>query len=198
MFSLSPDWAGIFEMILILLVILIGYSIAEYFLQKHFHPDTTDRSSFLITPEYCFAFGVGILEFLVESIIFPSKSKLGNKCSIFGLIGMTIGLAIRFSAILHAGKSFTHRLAFRKEPEHKLITTGIYRYIRHPSYLGFLIFAISSQIYLTNPIAIIGFYVRLSIFFRQRIDIEERYLLKFFPEYEKYRKETRTWMILLF
>lgn len=185
-----------FLIVLLLIVILTAYSIAEYLLQKHFHPDTTDRSSFLITPEYAIAFGSGIVEFLIERYFFPYKSSNSNIFIYIGFVCIVVGLTIRFSAILHAGKSFTHRIAFSKKPEHKLVTDGIYRYIRHPSYLGFLIFAVGSQVYLTNPICVIGFYIKLYSFFSQRIRIEEEYLIKMFPDYVDYRAKTPTWMFI--
>ncbi|KIH50792.1 isoprenylcysteine carboxyl methyltransferase family protein [Ancylostoma duodenale] len=38
--------------------------------------------------------------------------------------------------MLHAGSGFTHRLALSKRPDHRLVTTGIYAYLRHPGYTG--------------------------------------------------------------
>ncbi|EAY11830.1 hypothetical protein TVAG_459020 [Trichomonas vaginalis G3] len=168
----------------------------EYVIQYHFHPDTTDSLSFLITKEYLIAFSFGAIEYLVECYFFPYKCTFSNVFIYIGLSLIAIGLTIRFTAIIQAGKSFTHLIAYYKRPEHKLITTGIYKYIRHPSYLGYLIFAVGTQIYLTNVISPIGFYIVLYLFFKDRIREEEIYLVEMFPEYAAYRARTPTWMFI--
>ena len=188
---------GVIFQIIFLIIILALYSVTEYLIQKHFHPDTTNRDNFLITKEYLFAFSLGIIELVIESIWFPIKNSPSNPLFFIGLIMIAIGLTIRFSAILHAGKSFNHTIQFSRSSDHKLITDGIYKYIRHPSYLGFLIFAVGTQVFFSNPICIIGFYVKLYTWFRDRIYVEETALCRMFPgEYQKYRDKTPTWMFI--
>ena len=188
---------AVFLQILFLIVVLFLYSVAEYLLQKHFHPETTNRDNFLITKDYVLAFSFGILELIIESIWFPIKNTPTNPFFIIGLVMIFVGLTMRFSAILHAGKSFDHRIQYRKKADHKLITDGIYKYVRHPSYLGFLIFAVGTQVFYSNPISIVGFYIVLYKFFKARIEEEERALCRIFPgDYEKYRAKTRTWMFI--
>ena len=188
---------GVLIQIIVLVVILALYSVTEYLIQKHFHPKTTNRSNFLITPEYLFAFSLGIIELIIESIWFPIKNSPKNPLFTIGLIMIAIGLTIRFSAILHAGKNFNHTIQFRRTSDHVLVTDGIYKYIRHPSYLGFLIFAVGTQVFYSNPICIIGFYVKLYTWFKARIRVEEDALCRMFPgEYQQYRAKTRTWMFI--
>jgi protein-S-isoprenylcysteine O-methyltransferase len=82
-----------------------------------------------------------------------------------------------------------------KDPQHVLITRGIYQYIRHPGYLGFYIFAVGTQIALKNPIAVVVYIVVLWKFFHDRIDAEEYYLVQMFGnEYKLYRGRTPTWI----
>ena len=47
---------------------------------------------------------------------------------------MGIGAIIRFQCYREMGKQFTVRVTLLKD--HKLITTGPYSYVRHPSYTG--------------------------------------------------------------
>lgn len=188
---------GLLFQIIFLIVVLTFYSILEYALQKHFHPKTTDKSSFLITTDYVIAFSIGIIELVIESHWFPFKNSYKNPFLYIGLVMIAVGLIIRFAAIVHAGSNFNHRIQFKKTDDHKLVTDGIYRYIRHPSYLGFLIFACGTQVFFSNPISTLGFYIKLYSWFDARIQIEERALCGMFPgAYEAYRAKTRTWMLI--
>ena len=189
--------SGLIFQIIFLITVLTLYSIAEYFLQKHFHPESTNRNNFLITKGYLLAFTCGIIELIIESIWFPIKNTPKNPFFIIGLIMIVIGLTIRFSAILHAGTSFNHRIQYRPSRDHKLITDGIYKYIRHPSYFGFLVFACGTQIFYSNPICVVGFYIVLYRFFKNRIIEEEKALCNIFPgDYQRYRSKTPTWMFI--
>ena len=182
--------------VLVIVFVLVGYSVLEYIIHKTHHPKDTDSSSFLLSRDYIIAFSAGYVEFFVESYFFYSfKSNPKNIIVWLGMICIIAGLYIRFSAIIHAGKSFTHRIAFTKRDEHKLITDGIYKYIRHPGYFGFFIFAIGTQIWLCNIVSPIGFAIVLWRFFSSRIANEERLLINFFgKDYERFRDKTPTWI----
>ena len=58
---------------------------------------------------------------------------------------------------LTAGKAFTHRLWSVKRPEHKLVTWGIYRHLRHPAYLGWFLWSVGTQLLLCNLVCLVGF-----------------------------------------
>lgn len=63
--------------------------------------------------------------------------------------------------------------------------------MRHPSYFGFYIWCIGSQLLLLNPICIIIYHILLKEFFRDRIQLEEEYLAKFFGlQWNEYTKST--------
>jgi protein-S-isoprenylcysteine O-methyltransferase len=75
------------------------------------------------------------------------------------------------------------------------VTYGVYRYIRHPGYFGFFVFALGTQTMLQNPVTIVVFAVVLWRFFSERIRAEERGLISMFGrEYELYRDRTPTWL----
>ena len=176
-----------------LLELLFFYHIAEYVIHKKHHPDDTDAGSFLITPEYLLAFSVGLVEYFIEAYFFPMKMNL-DALFWFGVLCVFVGLFIRFAAILTAGQSFTHQIQYEKRERHKLITNGIYKYVRHPGYLGFFIFAVGTQVALKNPITVVMFCIVLWRFFSERIKDEERALVRMFPDYDEYRKHTPTYI----
>ena len=177
-------------------VLLFFYHITEYAIHKHFHPKSTDVDSFLITKGYLCALAFGVVEYLLENWKHSEfKHDPSNPMIYIGVVFIAVGLFFRFSAMIHAGVSFSHRIAEYKKTEHKLVTDGVYKYVRHPSYLGYYLFAIGTQIYLSNIVSPILFAVVLWLFFNDRIPYEENLLIEFFGnDYIVYREKTRTWL----
>ena len=70
------------------------------------------------------------------------------------------------------------------------MTTGFYGITRHPSYFGFLVWTIGTQLMLLNIICLIGFPIGLYMFFSDRIIEEEGLLIEFFGrDYIEYKKK---------
>lgn len=90
--------------------------------------------------------------------------------------------------MIHASSNFSHIVADKKRNDHRLVTTGVYAYTRHPSYVGFFYWAIGTQVVLGNKLALIGFVAALWTFFSKRVKAEEVYLEEFFGnEYREYK-----------
>lgn len=53
---------------------------------------------------------------------------------LFGVCVFVIGLAVRLYSILYLGRFFTINVAIATD--HRLIDSGPYRFVRHPSYTG--------------------------------------------------------------
>lgn len=103
------------------------------------------------------------------------------------------GEILRKVAMLTARKSFHHLVQFQQADDHKLITNGVYRWFRHPAYVGWFYWSISTQIILANPICFILYAIASWLFFRERIHTEEITLLNFFgQEYVQYQQTTKT------
>ncbi|KHN43676.1 Pentatricopeptide repeat-containing protein [Glycine soja] len=108
--------------------------------------------------------------FLAAVIHGRSNVTLKNTViSDLGLALVVIGEIIRKMGILTAGKAFTHLIKIYHEEQHQLITHGIYSYIRHPRYCGFLIWSVGTQIMLCNPISTIAFAAVVWCFFAKRL-----------------------------
>lgn len=156
---------------------------AEYFFILNYHYDLLTFSSFLIdqSKEWGFAISFSIIECLVENYFFHWL-KLNIFFIALGLICTLIGHVFRIGALFTGKTNFTHLIAYEKEPEHVLVTSGIYSLSRHPGYFGFYIWSVGTQIMCLNPISIIAFTLVNFAFFRNRILEEEQLLIGFFGQ----------------
>lgn len=82
---------------------------------------------------------------------------------------MLIGQLFRSLAMVQAGHSFSHVVKRVKLDDHKLITTGVYAWVRHPSYVGFFYWAVATQLLLSNVVSTAAFIYILGNFFADRI-----------------------------
>ena len=170
------------NLLLVYAFICLIYHSMEFFLIRAIHGKSSIKSLLMGIP-YITAQVFLVTEFLI----------VGDKFSLpyLGIIGMTLGLALRWTAILQAGKSFTHEIREEKHQQHKLITSGVYRFLRHPSYLGWYIFSLSAPAFLGAPISFLLFGFLGWLYFRSRIKIEEKYLTLFFGnDYKTYQSQT--------
>ncbi len=166
----------------------------EYNYVALFHSKELNANSFLLnhSQEYKMAALASWIEYFFERWFFGGSSWKGSFLFLFvGFILTFGGQAIRTLSMYTAGSNFHHLIREEREKDHKLITFGIYQYLRHPSYFGWFWFSIGTQVMLTNPVCI-GLYAWASWrFFANRIPEEEATLIEFFgAEYERYRSRT--------
>ena len=81
------------------------------------------------------------------------------------------GLFFRWYSIRHLGKFFTVQVAI--SDDHRVIDTGPYKYIRHPSYTGGLLMCLGLGMCLANPISISILLLLPFVSFLWRMNIEE-------------------------
>ncbi|MED6158834.1 hypothetical protein PIB30_036549 [Stylosanthes scabra] len=83
-----------------------------------------------------------------------------------------------------------YRIRIHQQDDHHLITHGIYRFMRHPGYTGYLIWYVGAQIMLCNPISAVAFAVVVWHAFARRIAYEEDFLRRFLErDYEEYARK---------
>ncbi|XP_022762445.1 protein-S-isoprenylcysteine O-methyltransferase B-like [Durio zibethinus] len=160
---------------------------SEYILAVSIHGrSNVTLKSLLISKNYLLAMIFSLLEYFLEIFLFPGL-KEHWWISDTGLAMVVIGEIIRKLAIITAGRAFTHLIKVYHEEHHQLITYGVYRFIRHPGYSGFLIWSVGTQIMLCNPVSTIAFAIIVWKFFSERIPYEEYFLKQFFgSDYEEY------------
>ena len=103
---------------------------------------------------------------------------------------LVVGLAIRWAAIVSLGRFFTVDVAIHAD--HRVIRTGPYRFVRHPSYSGLLLAFLGVGVALGSWVSLLVLMIPISIALAARIATEERALhLALGPEYAAYCAHTR-------
>lgn len=106
------------------------------------------------------------------------------------VIVILAGLAIRWTAILTLGKSFSSNVAILDSQ--KITRNGLYRFVRHPSYLGLLLVFWAAGLHSRNWTALASAVVPTTAAMLYRIHVEELALNEAFgEEYSAYSRETK-------
>lgn len=175
---------------LLLYFILLGiYKISENFImtknKTNRYKITKDRSVLLIVIPYYLIIIIPIFEYL------HFKPHPGCISMIFGSICFIIATFLRVKAHIDLNKGFS--MYIEKMEGQSLVDTGLYRYVRHPLYLGniFLFLAcpillISKLTWIITIAGIIGILIR--------IKIEEKFLINNFKGYKEYI--SKTWALI--
>lgn len=168
---------------------IFSFHISEFVLVIAIHgKDNVTLKSLLISLNYLLAMTFSFIEYIVEIYFFPGLKELWW-ISNTGLGMVVVGETIRKLAIITAGQSFTHLIRTRHVEDHMLVTHGVYQFIRHPSYTGFFIWSVGTQVMLCNPLSTIAFVLVVWRFFAERIPYEEYFLKRFFGmQYEDYAR----------
>lgn len=131
-------------------------------------------------------------EFFIEIYFWPSL-KENTTVLIVGIAVCVAGEILRKLAIITANTSFNHIVQYHKSEDHVLVTHGVYRLMRHPSYAGWFWWSIGTQLILANPICSVLYAIVSWKFFQERILIEEVTLVNFFlDKYVEYQQTTPT------
>lgn len=69
-----------------------------------------------------------------------------NWLSVVGLMMVLCGEGLRKAAMLTAGSNFNHIVQNEKAQSHVLVTSGVYSYFRHPSYVGWFYWSTGTQV----------------------------------------------------
>ncbi|MBZ5637756.1 MAG: isoprenylcysteine carboxylmethyltransferase family protein [Acidobacteriia bacterium] len=93
---------------------------------------------------------------------------------VIALVLMVLGLGIRWTAIITLGRLFTVDVAIQRE--HTVVETGLYHYVRHPSYAGLLIAFVGLGVSFGNWLGMLLLLLPITLAVGNRILKEERAL----------------------
>lgn len=103
---------------------------------------------------------------------------------------MVIGLWLFYRSHADLGTNWSITLEVREQ--HRLITTGIYRHIRHPMYSALALYTIGQALVIPNWVAGPSNLIAFAILFLLRVRAEERMMAEGFgDEYVVYAAGTK-------
>ena len=121
----------------------------------------------------------------------PSTPSLTNSwLRLVALLIITLGLIIRFISVFSLGKAFSANVAIRASQT--LNTAGLYRFARHPSYLGLVLIFLAIGLHSRHALSLFCAVVPPTAALLYRIHIEEIALnAAFGPAYAAYSARTK-------
>lgn len=173
------------------LCLLATFHFSEFLMTYLFNYQFLTFDSTLLnhSTAYHVAMTISVIEFWIEAYFLPEMKTIVPIICV-GVLFTLIGQVFRSAAMGTAKSNFNHIVQTKKAEEHVLVTHGIYRYFRHPSYAGFWWWSVGTQVLLCNPLCIPAFAWASLQFFLDRIPGEEQFLSRFFKNYAEYKRET--------
>jgi len=133
--------------------------------------------------------GVGAVGLVLITFVFRGSLAAHNAAlAAVGTVLFACGLALAVWARLHLGRNWGPPTSQRAEPE--LITSGPYRFVRHPIYSGLLLALLGTAL-IDSLFGLIVVAVLVGYFYYCGT-VEERNLMAAFPEaYPEYKSRTK-------
>ncbi len=121
-----------------------------------------------------------------------NQYSLNTSTNVAGVLIFFIGLVIRLSAAVSLKNNYSWTLEIKDE--HSLVKNGLYKYVRHPIYLGTLLSAVSIPIFAMSFLGFLFVLTAIPLFI-YRIGVEEMMLIEEYgDEYLDYIEVT--WKLL--
>ena len=112
-----------------------------------------------------------------------------DACTIPGVAAMASGLWLFWRSHVDLGQSWSVTLELNAD--HRLITRGVYRFVRHPMHLSFFVLGIGQALLLANWIAGLSGLASVALLVIVRVPNEECMMIgQFGDEYRDYMRRT--------
>ena len=113
--------------------------------------------------------------------------------TILACLMIAIGISLRLWVVYKLGKLF--RRVIVAQPDEHVLTSGIFKFIRHPSYLGLILATVGIVLGWGNIAALLFMVGAVMSGLYPRIILEERHLQQYMTGYAEYMQKTH-WRLL--
>jgi protein-S-isoprenylcysteine O-methyltransferase Ste14 len=121
---------------------------------------------------------------IMALVLLEPRNDLPLDVQILGSALLLVGNGMAIYILTHLGRSFSILPEGRR-----LVTSGPYKYVRHPLYVAEVFAVLGAMVAFWSPAAILIVIAQLA-FQLVRIHYEERVLTRTFPEYKNYARRT--------
>ena len=169
----TPLWRAPF-----FIAALCLFHFLEFWVTARYNTRYATVSAFLLSSNgwaYNVAHGSAVAECIMTHFLWPRPWIIGRALSVTEPISgysvsllVVLGLSLTV-AMAQAASNFNHHVQSQHKAGHVLVKSGIYRFLRHPSYFGFFWWGLGTQLVLGNVVCFVGYAVVLWRFFSTRI-----------------------------
>jgi protein-S-isoprenylcysteine O-methyltransferase Ste14 len=134
--------------------------------------------------------------FFIVWLIFISLDAVRFHWSLVPLWLQAIGTMILLSSfyflflIFRENSYLSPVVRVQEEHGHKVVSTGLYHYVRHPMYMAILVFIVGTSLMLGSWYGLIFVIICMAILARRAV-LEEHMLLKELPGYSDYTTQVK-------
>lgn len=135
--------------------------------------------------------GLSVIPLIYLATGFPAAADYAFRpwMGWIGAVVQILFLALFYQSHQQLGRNWSVTLEIRDS--HRLVTEGLYRYVRHPMYSSFWLWAIAQALLLPNLVAGLAGLVGVGILYFTRVANEEAMMLRSFgDEYSAYARRT--------
>ena len=147
------------------------------------HPQSDASSTIILLVTIMFCLLIGPL----DRMIFQCSASPGAMLKLLGLLMIPIGSTLNFRTLVE-NQFAAPTVHFQEGAGHTLISTGPYKLVRHPMYLGSLVLILGSMIWLGSYLSIFAGALCALAAYSYRIKVEENFLRNVLPNYSVYVK----------
>jgi protein-S-isoprenylcysteine O-methyltransferase Ste14 len=175
------------------ILIIIAGSVCIWLTQPAFSVEETNEEKQNDKFSVLLIITMSLVSCMVPIIDWAYFSDTGDDYSwitVLGIVMIGSGIWFRAWAVRTLGQFFTPTVQIQKE--HRLINSGPYQIIRHPSYFAAFLSITGAAVLLQSIIGISVSVIAMSIAYYVRIGIEERKLIQHFGnQYREYMLRTK-------